>query len=261
MYNYPYNGACLNSNQIRYQEYERDSYYFSRTLNALKIWNKHYETGERGRPVIPVGSEYNLAERDVQKFFDKEYNPERPLNCERFDEAADLLDRIVKTYGMEGLYSFFKVLSQSPEPGKAPMAIDEGRFKDIVRTVFVPHFEPHQTEEIIHGVATVGHVVISALAGLVHAPLAAASAMRFSQLRSRRLARREEPSLDVIENMMPLLDSMHALAQHSLEVLNRMEPIHNRTFPNIAPIDMKMLQTALENLQNGNDIAEPYGLY
>ena len=112
--------------------------------------------------------------------------------------------------------------------------------------MFAPHFEPSAAAEIVHGVATIGHVIVSALAGLVHAPVAAYSAMRYRQLRNSRLERLETPTMDVVDQMMPLLTSMHDIARQSIVVLNQIQPIEGRSFPEVAPINMHMLEVAME---------------
>jgi hypothetical protein len=239
--------------QQHYSEYERDSYYFTHTLQALKCWNEHRENGERERPVIPEADFPNMASREVKQFFDTKYQPEKPLACEHFAEATDLLDRIIKTNGVDGMYSFFRVLSHADTGTGGNSPIDTMRFKKILGEVFVPHFEPVPTEEIVHGVATVGHIAISALAGLVHAPAAAYSVMRFRKLRNDRLERRETPPLEVMDHILPLLQSMHAIAQHSVDILNVIEPVKDRPFPDLAPIDTTFLQTALERTRHADD--------
>jgi|GEM_PF-3680774 len=244
-----------------YSEYERDTHYFTHTLQALKHWDRHRESGGMDKPVIPETSSPNMASRDVKQFFDTRYKPEKPLSCERFVEAADLLERIVKTNGIEGMYSFFRVLSHEDD-GSGRIRRDEVHFKKILSDVFVPHFEPHPAAEILHALATLGHVAIAPVTGMVasaiHAPVAAYSVARFRKLRNDRLERRETPPLEVIDNVLPLLQSMHTIAQHSVDVLNAIEPIKGRPFPDVAPIDITFLQTALERVRHGDDLSEAH---
>lgn len=251
MYVYPPYHNCQQS--VRYSEYERDALYFSKVVKALVQWNDHHEIGQYGRPVIMAAYDDNRAAQDVRQYFNESYVPEKPFGAERFDEAAGLLDDIVKTNGMQGLYSFFRVLSNTSDAEHAPTIVDKQRFKKILSDVFVPHFEPRPTEEIVHGVATVGHVIISALAGIIHVPVAAYSAMRYRQLRNRRLERLETPTFEVVDHMMPLMCSMHDIAQHSIDVLNHIQPIEGRPFPAIAPIDTHVLETALERARNSDE--------
>lgn len=242
-----------------YSEYERDTYYFIHTLQALQHWNAQTQNGEMERPVIPEADNPNPASREVKDFFDHHYQPKKPLEAERFDEAATLLEAIVSTHGIEGLYSFFRVLSSEHDDSGKQMG-DQARFKSIVTDVFAPHFAPHPTSEILHGLATLGHVAVAPItgiiAGAVHAPVAAYSAMRFKSLRKERLQRRDEPGLDVIDNLLPLLASMHVIAEHSIEVLNVIEPIQGRPFPTLPPINIKMLETALENTRNSSETVD-----
>ncbi len=256
IYPYPnYPRDHINGNG--FNEYERDKYFFISTIEALQHWNHHLENGMRERPVVPEAYEPNLATKAVKDYFDNHYNAQKPLECEHFDEAAGLLGKMVQTNGVEGMYSFFNVLS-SVDTGRSN-ELDKIRFKKVLTDVIVPHFEPAPTEEILHGVATAGHVLLAPLAGLIgfaHTPVAAYSAMRFRQLRNKRLERREEPPLEVIDHMMPLLRSMHVIAQRSVDVLNDIQPIEDRVFPSVAPLDTKILEAALERVRHGDDLLD-----
>lgn len=235
-----------------YPEYDRDKYYFRHTIDALKHWDKHQHYGHGDRPTIPNIAEPDLAFREMKQFFDHEYNPSTPLCCERFNEAADLLKQVIETNGVNGMYSFFRVLSHIDD-GSSNMRQDEERFRKVLSDVFVPHFEPYPTEEIVHGVATVGHTAVAALSGLVHAPAAAYSALKFRKLRNERHARRESPPLDVIDNILPLLTSMHTIAQHSIDVLNVVTPVQDRSFPNLPPINIRFLEDTLDRVRHADD--------
>jgi hypothetical protein len=252
-----------NNFELRYDSYERDAFYFRHTIEALLHWNNHFDVGTQHRPVIPEARDPNIASREVKHFFDNDYRPEGPPSCERFNEAAELLHKIVQTNGVEGVYSFFRILSNKSSP-HGNSVTDEARFKKIISDVFVPHFEPRSTEEVVHGLTTLGHMLtlpLTGLASLAHAPVAAYSALRFKKLRRERLDRRESPPLEIVEHMLPLVKSMHTIAQHTVDILNVIEPIEGRSLPNVAPIDMQVLETALERVRHGSDLGESHDSY
>jgi hypothetical protein len=262
---YPYMTHVHNEANFeqRYDSYERDAFYFRHTLEALLHWNNHFDVGTQQRPVIPEISDPNIASREVKRFFDNDYRREGPPSCERFNEAAELLHRIVQTNGVEGVYSFFRILS-SKGSTQGNSQRDEATFKKIVSEVFVPHFGPRPTEEIVHGLTTLGHVLtlpLTGLASIAHAPVAAYSALRFKKLRRERLDRRESPPLEIVEHMLPLVKSMHIIAQQTVDILNVIEPIEGRTLPNVAPIDMQVLEKALERVRHGGDLGESHDSY
>lgn len=263
---YPYMNYAVDERNFtqRYDSYERDAFYFRHTLEALLHWNNHFDVGTQQRPIIPEAREPNIASREVKQFFDNDYRREGAPSCERFNEAAELLHQIVQTNGVEGIYSFFRVLSNKSGREFGNSATDEGTFKKIISDVFVPHFEPRSTEEVVHGLTTLGHMLtlpLTGIASIAHAPVAAYSALRFKKLRRERLDRRESPPLDIVEQMLPLIKSMHTIAQHTVDILNVIEPIEDRRLPDIAPINMKMLETALERVRHGSDLVESHDSY
>lgn len=234
---------------------ERENYYFRHTLEALQHWNNHENTGHTGRPAVPEALSENIASRNVKHFFDHEYVPESRPRSENFDEAAKLLRHIIDTAGVKGVYSFFRILSSQQQPrGNAPADVE--RFRKVVSEVFVPHFSSFPTEEVVHGLATLGHIAISPLVSIAHAPVAAYSVMRMRKLRKERLERKDNPPLEIVEQMLPLLQSMHAIAQHSADIIDAMQPSQVDPFPPLPPIDMKMLHNALERVKHGDDLLD-----
>lgn len=246
----------------RYSEYESDKRYFAQVIRGLKHWHKHHEDAMLGRPTVPDDANSTPATRQVKQFFDDKYNPkeyrqDRIFECDHFTEAATLVSQIVQTQGVEGLYSFFRAMSHEDD-GSGIRQVDENRFKDIIRDVFVKHFETFPAEEAVHGGATVLHLLLSILHPL-HATAAAPSALKYRSLRNRRLGRREDPPLEVLDNMLPLLTSMHTIAQHALDVLNVIEPIPDRPFPELAPIDTKYIRDAIDRARDARDSEERFG--
>lgn len=245
----------MNLPNATYQEFYQEPHYFTHTLRTLKQWYESVREKPHARPVIPQTLPSNVAVVRVENYFNEAYQTNDRLPEQNFADAVQILEKIVSNVGVSGLYSFFRVLSHTDPTAKDVADKDDECFKRILSEVIVPHFEAAPVEERLHGMAAVGHTLAAAFLGPAHAPAAAISAGRYAQLRAERVEHRKSPSLDVINQLLPMLISMRSVAQHTIDILNTING-EDRILPPVAPIDIRFLEDTLEHTRAPNRLRE-----
>lgn len=219
-----------------YEEHWQDSIFLNHTLNTLK----HIYDERNADYDLPLDRKTSTS-RMLLEYFEEEYEKNGEMYCRNMPLVCESLEEITSKFGVKGMYAFFRALSAVNLHHPAEAA-DNEIFKQILGKVFIPHYEKISFAEAFHGTSALGHVLASPVMP-VSAVSAGAHALQYRKHSKERKERRNEPKLEDIKNMIDLVEPMHKVAQHAIDILNEAQC---DKYPDLPPVEHEVLKNVLE---------------